>query len=66
MIEEAVDVVTVLRDEVKVSEEVLPGVLNAVGVLKVLDATTIIVDALSIAFAVELESLHECLEEDEA
>jgi purine-binding chemotaxis protein CheW len=58
VVNEASDVVTISNEEIQMADEVLPGVLNATGLIKVEDETVIIVDALSIALSVQLDGLQ--------
>jgi chemotaxis signal transduction protein len=57
MVDEATDVVTVAKDEIQVSEELLPGVLNALGMLRAGEQPAIIVDALSVALSIQLDAI---------
>ncbi len=57
MVDEATDVITVAKDEVQVSEELLPGVLNALGMIRAEEQPAIIVDALTIALSVQLDAI---------
>ena len=57
MVDEATDVVTVPNDEIQVSEELLPGVLNALGMFRAGEQPAIIVDALSVALSVQLDAI---------
>ncbi len=57
MVDEATDVVTVPKDEIQVSEELLPGVLNALGMLRAGEQPAIIVDVLSVAFSIQLDAI---------
>ena len=57
MVDEATDVITVSQDEIQVSEELLPGVLNALGMIRAEEQPAIIVDALSIALSVQLDAI---------
>lgn len=53
LVDDVTDVVTVRSDEMKVEEEVFPGALKAIGIVKVKDQTSIIVDLWSIAVAIQ-------------
>jgi chemotaxis signal transduction protein len=57
MVDEATDVITVSQDEIQVSEELLPGALNALGMIRAEEQPAIIVDALSIALSVQLDAI---------
>lgn len=53
MVDETTDVITVPKEDIQVAEEVLPGVLKAVGVLQVAGQAAIIIDVWSIALSVQ-------------
>lgn len=62
MVDEATDVVTVKRQEISVTEEVLPGTLKATGVVKSEGRAAVIVDVWSIILAVQLGKLSHDIE----
>jgi purine-binding chemotaxis protein CheW len=58
MVDETTDVLTIGKEAVRVEEEVLPGVLKAVGVVSIPDGVAIILDMRSLALSVQLDTLE--------
>ena len=59
MVDETTDVVTVTKDDIQVPEEVLPGVLKAIGVLRTSGQAAIIIDVWSIALSIQLGNISD-------
>lgn len=64
LMDETHDVVVVNRDQIRVSEEVLPGAIRAVGILDISGQTATIVDMLSIALQIQLDFSQELNPQD--
>lgn len=55
LVDEATDVVTLRKEEVRVSDEVMPGSFRAVGVFRFESRTAVIMDLWSISLAAQVE-----------
>lgn len=55
LVDEATDVVSLRKDEVRVADEVMPGAFRAVGVFKANSRTAIILDLWSVSLAAQVE-----------
>ncbi len=62
MFDDAADVITISKSDFQVTDEVLPGVLRAAGLLQVSNETAIIVDVWSVALSVQLEEINKDVE----
>ena len=59
LVDEATDVVTIQKEDVQVGGQVLPGAVRAIGVLRSEKQQAVIIDVISILFAVQLDRVRE-------
>lgn len=59
LVDEATDVVTIQKDNLQVGGQVLPGAVRAIGVLRADKQQAVIIDVISILFAVQLDRVRE-------
>ncbi|MCP4680516.1 MAG: hypothetical protein GY854_34540 [Deltaproteobacteria bacterium] len=57
MVDEATEVITVAPSSIQMSSEILPGALKVLGVLRYEERAALIIDIVSIMFAVQLDKI---------